>query len=82
MSRKAYLFFQRVLRQVESDPEYQALDARLRAAQPGFSAALKALTQDQRDTVIDFFGITQELGLRELEIASFLAAEEDGEKEV
>jgi len=80
MSRKAYDFFQYLQRQLETDPEYQALEARQREAQAVFFAALEALTPEQRDAVIDFFGISQELGLRELELASFQDAEQIFEK--
>lgn len=71
MSKKAYEKMQQLRMQLEADPEYAELELHRREAEPGFLAVLAALPQYQREIIVEFFGIMQEQGLREIEIACF-----------
>ena len=72
MSKQAYDRIQKLRSQLDSDPEYQELERRRMEAESGFSAALDALVPEQRQNVMEYLGILQELGLREIELACFI----------
>ena len=71
MSKQAYDRIQKLRSQLDSDPEYQELERRRMEAEPAFTAAINMLYPKQREDVLEFLGILQEQGLREIEIACF-----------
>ena len=75
MSKEAYRLFRCIQQRLEEDREYGELEKRRRAVQGNFDRALEALEPEQRYAVLEMFGISQEMALRELEIAVFLISE-------
>ena len=73
MSKEAYEKFLSVQRQLETDPEYRELETRRRKAEPGFLEAVAALSHQQREDFLEYFGILQEQSLREVELACFIS---------
>ena len=53
---------------LEKDVEYQALEQQRQEKLDRFRAVLGALTQEQRDAVIDYIGICEEQHWRAVEI--------------
>jgi hypothetical protein len=53
---------------LEKDVEYQALEQQRQEKLDRFRAVLGALTQEQRDAVIDYIGICEEQHWRMVEI--------------
>ncbi len=72
MEDKAHERFKWILQQSEQDEEYLYLMERLRQATPDFQAAMNALSQEHRDSVIEFFGICEELSQRTTEICCYM----------
>lgn len=71
MNQTAYARYLRVAEQTGIDPEYRELERRRVDAEPQVKAFLDTLSQDQRDILMDYFGILQEMELRVLEFAYF-----------
>ena len=72
MEDKAHARFKWIGQQVETDEEYQHLLERLRQATPDFQAALNALPQEHRDSVIEYLGICEELSARTTELCCYM----------
>ena len=72
MEIKAHARYKWIKQQVEADEEYRHLLERLRQAKPDFLAALNALTPEQRDSVIEYIGICEELSERTTEICCYM----------
>lgn len=58
-------------KQLETDPEYLALEDERRVRERAFLEAIEALGEEQRAAVMDYIGICGELSQRMLEIACF-----------
>ena len=71
MSQTAYARYLWVTEQTGIDPEYRELERQRVDAEPQVKAFLDTLSQDQRDMLMDYFGILQEMELRVLEFAYF-----------
>lgn len=61
--------WQSLMELLESDSEYQALERQRQEKLAAFQAVLGTLTESQRDTVIEYIGISEEQGWRALELA-------------
>ena len=72
MEDKAHERFKWILQQSEQDEEYLYLMERLRQATPDFQAAMNALSQEHRDSIIEYLGICEELSERTTEICCYM----------
>ena len=72
MFDKAHERYKWIQHQVQTDGEYLHLMERLRQATPDFQAAMNALSQEQRDSVIEYLGICEELSQRTTEICCYM----------
>ena len=53
----------------QSDPQYRVMLGRIRILEKQYDAVLKALPEDQRETVCDYVSLCEEMSWRMLEIA-------------
>lgn len=72
MGKDFYERYKWIARQLETDPEYLHLMARLREHEPAFQAALKALSQEDRESILEHMGICGELSDRMMEICCYM----------
>ena len=72
MFDRAHQRYKWIKEQVEVDEEYLYLMGRLRENQPAFHAALNALSQEHRESIIEYLGILAELSDRETEICCYM----------
>ena len=66
---KKDLDYKKIGMALEADMEYQDLEQRRLEKLDHFRAVLGALTQEQRDAVIDYIGICEEQHWRAVEVA-------------
>ena len=66
---KKDLHYEKIRMALEADMEYQDLEQRRLEKLDHFRAVLGALTQEQRDAVIDYIGICEEQHWRAVEVA-------------
>ena len=69
MDEKAWQRYQYILEQLWQDSEYQFLDAQRLTAQRELGHMMQALTEDQRQTILDYVGICSQQDWRALESA-------------
>lgn len=55
--------------QCQTDPEYAAMLAQMRALEPKFDAAVESLAGEERDVVLDYVNLCEEMSRRMLEFA-------------
>ena len=67
----AYKKFCCLQKQLETDPEYLALEDERRVREHSFLAAIGDLREEQRAAILDYLGVCGELAQRMLEIACF-----------
>ena len=72
MYDKAHERFKWIMRQVETDTECLYLMKRLRENEPDFQAAMHALSQEHRDSIIEHLGILEEIADRTTEICCYM----------
>lgn len=72
MEKKAHERYKWIRQQLETDAEYLHLTERLRQATPDFQAAMNALSQEHRDSIIEYLGICEELSQRSTEICCYM----------
>lgn len=72
MFDKAHERYKWINRQLETDEEILHLMERLRQVTPDFQAAMSALSPEQRDSVIEYLGICEELSQRTTEICCYM----------
>ena len=53
----------------QSDPQYRVMLGKIRILEKRYDAFLKALPEDQRETVCDYVSLCEEMSWRMLEIA-------------
>ena len=75
MADTRYEIWKKLQVRLQTDPEHQTLENVRRGAEPGFLAMLETLDPQQQETLVNYFGILQELDLRALEVACFLLDE-------
>ena len=72
MENKAHERYKWIKQQMEIDEEYLHLMRRLRENEPAFQAAMNALPQKHRDSIVEYIGILAELSDRMTEIACYV----------
>ncbi len=75
MRKRAYENMKKLRTLLDVDPEYGELERRRREAETEFLTVLEEMTWKQRETILHYFGIMQEQGLREIELACCLNGE-------
>lgn len=76
MCKKALQMLRMIQTQKKNDPEYAQLENQRLEAEQEFLAALRVMDPRHREAVLQYLGILQEQGMRELELACFLCEEE------
>lgn len=71
MIESAYKRYCAVCEARRTDPEYLALEARLKEHEPRFQGVTQCLTPQQQEVIIEYIGLCGELGERAIEIACF-----------
>lgn len=61
-----------ILKELENDAEYQKLKKECCACEEKLREVLSALTEEQRESIIEYIGICSEMELRALEIACYI----------
>lgn len=72
MLERAVRRYDQMRKELETDPEYQALAGELRELEPHFQAAVAMLPQEHRDMIMEFIGVYGEMAERETEIACYV----------
>ena len=80
MDRKVGLRMCELTFVLEKDPEYQALLAEYRRCDRTYLDALKTMTEDQRDAVLDYGSISAQLYLKIMESACTMLIQAEGAK--
>ena len=63
--------FEELYKRAEQDEEYLSLEKRRKEQEPEALVVLRGVPREQLDTLIDYFGICEEMHLRLLELLCF-----------